>query len=134
MRRVNPDGVLLRALELRAVRRRRYQVRGPLSLWHIDGNHKLIRYSIAFKGCMLERWKHTWRQYISESVDGKICTQPHTLIEHASLSLTLFQKGVEFESQNASIIKVRLCGKFSVWPCFLHRKNIYLYLCIMKQQ
>ena len=44
MRRVNPDGVLLRALELRTVRRRRYQVSGPLALWHIDGNHKLIRY------------------------------------------------------------------------------------------
>ena len=43
MRRVNPDGVLLRALELRAIRRRRYQVSGPLALWHIDGNHKLIR-------------------------------------------------------------------------------------------
>ena len=38
MRRVNPDGVLLRALELRAVRRRRYQVPGPLALWDIDGN------------------------------------------------------------------------------------------------
>ena len=48
MRRVNPDGVFLRAHELRAVRRRRYQVRGPLALWHVDGNHKLIRY-IALK-------------------------------------------------------------------------------------
>lgn len=46
MRRVNPDGVLLRALELRTIRRRRYQVSGPLALWHIDGNHKLIRYNI----------------------------------------------------------------------------------------
>ena len=27
-----------------AVRRRKYQVKSPLSLWHIDGNHKLIRY------------------------------------------------------------------------------------------
>lgn len=44
MRRVNPEGVFLRALELRTVCRRRYQVRGPLALWHIDGNHKLIRY------------------------------------------------------------------------------------------
>ena len=43
MRRVNPEGVLLRVLELRTVRRRRYQVSGPLALWHIDGNHKLIR-------------------------------------------------------------------------------------------
>ena len=44
MRRVNPEGVLLRALELRTVQRRRYQVCGPLALWHIDGNLKLIRY------------------------------------------------------------------------------------------
>ena len=44
MRRVNPAGVLLRALELRTIHRRRYQVYGPLALWHIDGNHKLIRY------------------------------------------------------------------------------------------
>jgi hypothetical protein len=28
---------------LRAVNRRRYQVPAPLALWHIDGNHKLIR-------------------------------------------------------------------------------------------
>ena len=40
MRRVNPAGVLLRALELRTIRRRQYQVHGPLALWHIDGNHK----------------------------------------------------------------------------------------------
>ena len=33
MRRVNPEGVRLRALELRTVQRRRYQVRGPLALW-----------------------------------------------------------------------------------------------------
>ena len=44
MRRVDPEGTLLRALELNIVHRRRYSVAGPLSLWHIDGNHKLIRY------------------------------------------------------------------------------------------
>ena len=49
MRRVNPEVVLLRALELRTVRRRRYQVSGPPALWHIDGNHKLIRYSTFIK-------------------------------------------------------------------------------------
>ena len=43
MRRVNPEGVLLRALELNVLQRRCYQVRGPLFLWHSDGNHKLIR-------------------------------------------------------------------------------------------
>ena len=44
MRRVNPDGVLLRALAITTVNRRKYQVYGPLALWHIDGNHKLIRF------------------------------------------------------------------------------------------
>ena len=43
MRRVDPHGTLFRALSLRPVRRRRYHVASPLSLWHIDGNHKLIR-------------------------------------------------------------------------------------------
>ena len=43
MRRVNPEGVLLRALALRLIQRRSYYVQGPLSLCHIDGNHKLIR-------------------------------------------------------------------------------------------
>ena len=44
MQRVNPAGVLLQALELRTIHRRRYQVHGPLALWYINGNHELIRY------------------------------------------------------------------------------------------
>ena len=47
MRRVDSEGVLLRALEMNIIRRRHYSVAGPLSLWHIDGNHKLIRYAIT---------------------------------------------------------------------------------------
>jgi hypothetical protein len=43
MRRVDPEGVLLRSLQLTTVNRRRYQVYAPLALWHVDGNHKLIR-------------------------------------------------------------------------------------------
>ena len=43
MRRVNPDGILLRALTINTVQRRKYQVYVPLALWHVDGNHKLIR-------------------------------------------------------------------------------------------
>ena len=44
-RRVDPEGSLMR--RLRAVNRRQYQVPAPLSLWHIDGNHKLIRYDFV---------------------------------------------------------------------------------------
>lgn len=43
MRRVDPQGTLFRALSLRAVHRRRYHVPSAQSLWHVDGNHKLIR-------------------------------------------------------------------------------------------
>ena len=43
MRRVDPDGVAIRWAA--TVQRRKYSVASPLSLWHIDGNHKLIRYT-----------------------------------------------------------------------------------------
>ena len=42
MQRVDPQGVAVRWLRLTP--RRKYSVSGPLALWHIDGNHKLIRY------------------------------------------------------------------------------------------
>lgn len=42
MRRINPQAASLRAMSHR-LQRRSYQVAGPNSLWHIDGNHKLIR-------------------------------------------------------------------------------------------
>ena len=42
MQRTDPEGVLLRTIQLQLVHRRKYAVRGPLSLWHIDGHHKLI--------------------------------------------------------------------------------------------
>ncbi|XP_073711475.1 uncharacterized protein [Misgurnus anguillicaudatus] len=42
LRRVDAEGVLMRRLSLRTVRRRVYSVPAPNSLWHVDGNHKLI--------------------------------------------------------------------------------------------
>ena len=39
--RIDPSGSVLRRLTV--IRRRQYQVDGPSALWHIDGNHKLIR-------------------------------------------------------------------------------------------
>ena len=42
MERNDPAGVALRALQPQ-LQRRQYKVAGPNSLWHIDGNHKLIR-------------------------------------------------------------------------------------------
>jgi hypothetical protein len=41
LQRIDPQGVAVRWLRLTP--RRQYRVSGPLALWHIDGNHKLIR-------------------------------------------------------------------------------------------
>lgn len=43
MRRIDPAGTALRRLYV--VNRRQYSVPSPLSLFHIDGHHKLIRYT-----------------------------------------------------------------------------------------
>ncbi len=42
-RRIDPQGTLLR--HLHTINRRSYRVQAPRSLFHIDGNHKLIRYA-----------------------------------------------------------------------------------------
>lgn len=49
LRRVNPEGIFVRSLQLTLVRRRKYAVKGPLALWHVDGNHKLIRYVLMVR-------------------------------------------------------------------------------------
>ena len=43
MVRADMDGVLSRSVELTTIRRRKYQVKVTKSLWHTDGNHKLVR-------------------------------------------------------------------------------------------
>ena len=48
--RVDPEGILNRAIARRVIQRRVYWVPGPLALWHIDGNHKLIRWGFVVHG------------------------------------------------------------------------------------
>ena len=43
MRIVDPEGVILRAMQLNTIHRRHYSVYSPLALWHVDTHHKLIR-------------------------------------------------------------------------------------------
>ena len=40
--RIDPEGSMMRRLQ--CLRRRSYSVPGPQHLWHVDGNHKLIRW------------------------------------------------------------------------------------------
>uniref|UniRef100_A0A1X7SQW6 Integrase catalytic domain-containing protein n=1 Tax=Amphimedon queenslandica TaxID=400682 RepID=A0A1X7SQW6_AMPQE len=49
-RRIDPEGCIMR--RLRVINRRQYRVPSPLSLWHIDGNHKLIRWRFVIHGCV----------------------------------------------------------------------------------
>uniref|UniRef100_A0A3P9HXU2 Integrase core domain-containing protein n=1 Tax=Oryzias latipes TaxID=8090 RepID=A0A3P9HXU2_ORYLA len=43
LRRVDPIGTEVRAVANRTLRRRQYSVPAQNAMWHIDGNHKLIR-------------------------------------------------------------------------------------------
>ena len=42
LRRIDPAGVVVRSSNV--LKRRTYSVKGPNSLWHFAGNHKLSRY------------------------------------------------------------------------------------------
>lgn len=46
MKRVDTFGVMVRKLFMQnfRIQRRQYNVKAPMSLWHVDSNHKLIRY------------------------------------------------------------------------------------------
>ena len=48
--RVDPLGI--QARRCRTVHRRVYNVSRPLALWHLDGNHKLIRWRFVVHGCV----------------------------------------------------------------------------------
>ena len=43
MRQIDPEGTIVRRLH--TIQRRHYAVAAPQSLYHVDGNHKLIRYN-----------------------------------------------------------------------------------------
>ena len=47
---VDPNGIISRSLQCPVIRRRKYSVPGSQALWHIDGNHKLIRWGFVVHG------------------------------------------------------------------------------------
>ncbi len=52
MWRVDPTGLLLRTTQLNTLQRRKYSVPETLALWHVDGNHKLIRWRFVVHGAI----------------------------------------------------------------------------------
>lgn len=53
IKRVNPEGVTMRRLSIQTAKRRQYSVPAPNHLWHIDGNHKLIRSVFTITPCIV---------------------------------------------------------------------------------
>jgi len=47
---VDPDGAVIR--QTRRLKRRIYEVDGSHDLWHIDGNHKLIKFGFVVHACI----------------------------------------------------------------------------------
>ena len=43
IKKVDPERVFVRNLQIKVVQRRSYKVPGILALWHIDGYRKIIR-------------------------------------------------------------------------------------------
>ncbi|XP_062260800.1 uncharacterized protein LOC133968652 isoform X3 [Platichthys flesus] len=52
LQRVDGAGIIARMVQLSCIARRTYSVPAPLSLVHIDTNHKLIRYNIVIFGAI----------------------------------------------------------------------------------
>ena len=47
IRRVDPVDILSRTTQGTLIIRRKYHVPGSLALWHVGGNHKLIRWGFV---------------------------------------------------------------------------------------
>lgn len=60
LQRIDPDGVAIRWSA--TIQRRTYRVQSPLSLWHLDGNHKLIRYTTICTQVAISF--HAWISYM----------------------------------------------------------------------
>ncbi|XP_073718079.1 uncharacterized protein [Misgurnus anguillicaudatus] len=72
VRRVDPHGTLMRAMSMRTIRRRQYTVPCPNAMWHIDGNHKLIRWRLVIHGG-IDGFSRLV-VYLSASSNNRACT------------------------------------------------------------
>ncbi|CAL9694243.1 unnamed protein product [Knipowitschia caucasica] len=82
MHRVDAPGILDRMMRLGCIVRRTYHVQRPLSLVHIDTNHKLIRYNIVIFGAI-------------DGFSRKIMYLEPATNNRSSTALLFFQQAVE---------------------------------------
>lgn len=92
MRRVDPEGTIARRLF--TINRRVYSVPSPLSLWHIDGNHKLIRLASYVSAVPLYidvvLLSCRWRLVIHGCIDGYSRRVLYVACRGNNLSTTVF--------------------------------------------
>ncbi|XP_065124067.1 uncharacterized protein [Paramisgurnus dabryanus] len=62
----------MRAMSMRTIRRRQYTVPCPNAMWHIDGNHKLIRWRLVIHGG-IDGFSRLV-VYLSASSNNRACT------------------------------------------------------------
>ncbi|XP_072559959.1 uncharacterized protein [Paramormyrops kingsleyae] len=79
LRLVDPVGTFLRGLTINTIQRRGYSVHSPLSLWHIDGNHKLIQWRIVVHGAIDGYSRKI--MYLKASSNNKAATVLNCFIE-----------------------------------------------------
>ncbi|XP_048089319.1 uncharacterized protein LOC125287495 isoform X2 [Alosa alosa] len=82
MHRVDADGVFQRLMQLGCIVRRTYCVQHPLSLVHMDTNHKLIRYNMVIFGAI-------------DGYSRKIMYLEPATNNRSSTALSFFLKAVE---------------------------------------
>jgi hypothetical protein len=80
MKRVDAAGIQSR--KAKAIRRRQYNVQGPHHLWHVDGNHKLIKFNMVI---------HAGIDGFSRALMYARCSDNNT----AETALVHFKEGVD---------------------------------------
>eukprot|EP00794_Sanderia_malayensis_P010656 gene10656-biopygen8525 len=94
---VDPTGLLLRTTQLNTLQGRKYSVPGTLAVWHVDGNHKLIRWRFVVHGAIDGYSRHI--MYMRCSTNNKAQTvmalflDAVTRSEHNKTPLQLWVQG-----------------------------------------
>ncbi|CAM4428282.1 unnamed protein product [Leuciscus chuanchicus] len=78
LRTVDPVGTVCRGLGINIIQRRVYSVPALMALWHIDGNHKLIRF-ITGRSVHNQRIERLWRD-----VWCAVTVNYHSALQHLS--------------------------------------------------
>lgn len=123
MNRVDSAGILARMLQLGHIVRRSYSVQAPLSLVHLDTNHKLIRYGLVIFGGIDGYSRKI--MYLGAATNNKAQTALRFFLEsvekHGVPSRVRADQGVENVDIARWMFAVQGCGRGS----FISGKSVH---------